>query len=316
MKGNILLAVQGWDTGKWVEEFAKAAPKRAIMIDPEGVEDPSVNFAVVWKQRPSSLAKLPNLKAIFSLGAGVDHVFQDPHVPQVPIVRIVSPDLTMRMTEYVVWQVLDHHRMGSKYRRQQAQRIWLEDRAQPAAHQVTVGFLGLGVLGTDAARKVASLGFNVTGWSRTPRYSHDITCFFGEEQLPWFLATVDILVCMLPLTPQTRGMLSKSLFDRMKKGGVFGAPILINAGRGGLQNEKDILLALNSGTLSAATLDVFNTEPLPHADALWSHPNVTITPHAAASSAPDQLAAPIAAQMDAFERGEPLRNVVNREAQY
>ena len=316
MIGNILLAVQGWDTGKWREEFTKVAPKRKIFIEPEGVEDPSIQYAVVWKQRPSSLAKLPNLKAIFSLGAGVDHVFQDPNVPNVPIVRIVSDDLTMRMSEYVVWQVLDHHRRGPKYREQQRHHIWLEDRAQPAAHQVTVGFLGLGVLGTDAARKVAGLGFNVTGWSRTPRYSHDITCFFGDEQLPWFLATVDILVVLLPLTPQTKGMLNKSLFDRMKKGGSFGAPVLINAGRGGLQSEKDILLALDSGILSAATLDVFNTEPLAEDDPFWTHPKVTVTPHAAATSAADQLVAPIVTQMDAFERGEPLRNLVNRDAQY
>lgn len=316
MSGNILVSVQGWDADKWRAEFVKAAPSRIIFVDPEGAADPSVKYAAVWKQRPSSLAKLPNLKVIFSLGAGVDHVFQDPDLPSVPIVRVVSDDLTMRMSEYIVWQVLDHHRLGPKYRRQQQNHIWLEERAQPAAHQVTVGFLGLGVLGSDAARKVAMLGFNVTGWSRKPRYSQNITCFNGDEQLPWFLATVDILVCLLPLTPQTRGFLNKDIFDRLKKGGAFGAPILINAGRGGLQNEKDILLALDEGVLSAASLDVFNTEPLPGQSPFWTHPKVTITPHAAASSAPDQLVGPIVAQIEAFERGEPLRNTVNRVAQY
>jgi glyoxylate/hydroxypyruvate reductase len=316
MSGNILIAVQGWDIEKWREEFATAAPKRKMFIEPEGNDDPSVHYAVVWKQRPSSLSKLPNLKVIFSLGAGVDHVFQDPHLPDVPIVRIVSDDLTMRMSEYVVWQVLDHHRMGPKYRRQQKHHIWLEDRAQPAAHQVTVGFLGLGVLGTDAARKLSMLGFNVTGWSRKPRYSQNITCFHGDEQLPWFLATVDILICLLPLTPQTRGFLNRRLFDCLKKGGPSGAPVLINAGRGGLQNEEHILDALESGVLAAASLDVFNAEPLPSQSPFWDHPNVSITPHAAAASAPDQLAAPIVAQITAFERGEPLRNVVDRAAQY
>jgi glyoxylate/hydroxypyruvate reductase len=316
MSGNILVSVQGWDADTWRAEFVKAAPSRIIFVDPEGAADPSVRYAAVWKQRPSSLAKLPNLKVIFSLGAGVDHVFQDPDLPSVPIVRVVSDDLTMRMSEYIIWQVLDHHRLGPKYRRQQRNHIWLEERAQPAAHQVTVGFLGLGVLGSDAARKLALLGFNVTGWSRKPRYSQNITCFNGEEQLPWFLATVDILVCLLPLTPQTRGFLNKGLFDRMKKGGTFGAPILINAGRGGLQNEKDILQALEDGVLSAASLDVFNTEPLPTQSPFWTHPKVTITPHAAASSAPDQLVGPIVAQIEAFERGEPLRNTVSRVAQY
>ena len=316
MSGNILLAVQGWDSQTWRAEFAKVAPKRRISIEPEGIDDPRIDYAVVWNQRPSSLAKLPNLKVIFSLGAGVDHVFQDPHVPTVPIVRIVSEDLTMRMSEYVIWQVLDHHRMGAKYRMQQRRLIWAEDRAQPAAHQVTVGFLGLGVLGTDAARKLSMLGFNVTGWSRTPRFSQNITCFHGDEQLPWFLATVDILVCLLPLTPQTKGFLNRNLFAALKKGGAFGAPVLINAGRGGLQNEADIIRALDHGVLSAATLDVFATEPLPNDSPLWDHPKVTITPHAAATSASGQLVSPIVAQMDAFERGEPLRNLVNRDMQY
>ncbi len=316
MSGNIILAAQGWDLPAWRAEFTKVAPKRRIFVEPEGTQDPSVSYAVVWKQRPASLSKLPNLKAIFSLGAGVDHIFQDPDVPQVPIVRVVSEDLTMRMSEYVVWQVLDHHRMGPKYRKQQRGHIWLEDRAQPSAAQVTVGFLGLGVLGSDAARKLSMLGFNVTGWSRKPRYSQNITCFFGDEQLPWFLATVDILVCLLPLTPQTRGFLNKSLFDCMKKGGRFGAPVLINAGRGGLQNEGDILAALQTGVLSAVTLDVFNSEPLAMDSPFWDHPAVSITPHAAAASAADQLVPPMVAQMDAFERGEPLRNLVDRNAQY
>jgi glyoxylate/hydroxypyruvate reductase len=316
MRGNIVIAVRGMDVEKWRSEIAVAAPGRRLFIEPDGAGDPSVRFAVVWKQRPSSLSKFPNLKVIFSLGAGVDHIFQDPEVPDVPIVRVVSEDLTMRMSEYIVWQVLDHHRMGPKYRRQQRNHIWLEDRAQPSADQVTVGLLGLGVLGSDAARKLAMMGFNVTGWSRTPRYSQNITCFCGDEQLPWFLATVDILVCLLPLTPQTKGFLNKSLFDRMKKGGTFGAPVLINAGRGGLQNELDILTALDSGVLSAVSLDVFNTEPLPMVSPFWDHPNVSITPHAAASSAPDQLVGPIVAQMEAFERGEPLRNLVDRNAQY
>ena len=168
------------------------------------------------------------------------------------------------------------------------------------------------MLGSDAARKLALLGFNVTGWSRKPRYSQNITCFHGDEQLPWFLATVDILVCLLPLTPQTRGFLNKALFDQMKKGGAFGAPVLINAGRGGLQNEKDILQALEEDVLSAASLDVFNIEPLPTQSPFWSHPKVTITPHAAASSGAGSIGRAdcgadrgVRAGRTAAEHGEP-----------
>jgi glyoxylate/hydroxypyruvate reductase A len=253
---------------------------------------------------------------IFSLGAGVDHIFEDPSLPDVPIVRVVSDDLTMRMSEYVVWQVLDHHRFGQRYRQQQANHVWHEDRRQAAASEVTVGILGLGVLGRDSASKLAAIGFRVCGWSRRPQEMDGVRCFHGQEGLGAFLSEADILVCLLPLTKETRGILSMPLFSRMKEGGPLGSPVLINAGRGALQNEADILAALDRGHLSAVSLDVFQTEPLPPESPLWDHPRVMITPHSAASSDPARLAPPIVAQIDAFERGEPLENVVDRAAQY
>lgn len=315
-KGRILLAVTGWDPDVWRSELSKAAPDRSVVLEPAGSEDPTIQYAVVWKQRPSLLASLPNLKVIFSLGAGVDHIFQDPHLPDVPIVRVVSDDLTMRMSEYVVWQVLDHHRLGPRYRQQQAQHIWHEDRRQPAANEVTVGILGLGVLGRDAAKKLAAIGFRICGWSRREHAIEGVKTYHGQEGLGGFLAESDIVVCLLPLTNETRGILSMPLFSRMKQGGPLGAPVLINAGRGGLQIEADILAALDRGHLSAATLDVFQTEPLPADSPLWDHPKVTITPHSAASSVAAQLVPPMIAQMEAFERGEPLQNTVDRNAQY
>jgi glyoxylate/hydroxypyruvate reductase A len=132
-KGRILLALTGWAPDVWTQELAKAAPDRPVTLEPDGEADPSIEYAIVWKQRPGLLSKLPNLKVIFSLGAGVDHVFADPDLPDVPIVRVVSANLTTRMSEYVVWQVLDHHRLGPRYRAQQADRIWYEDRDQKAA---------------------------------------------------------------------------------------------------------------------------------------------------------------------------------------
>lgn len=315
-KGGILLAATGWDSALWSRMFAEAAPGRRVFVDPDGRTDDSIHYAIVWKQPAGSLSGLANLKAIFSLGAGVDHVFRDPHVPDVPIVRVVSPDLTNRMSEYVVWQVLDHHRMGPKYRRQQLDRIWHEDRSQPAAKDITVGMLGLGVLGGDAAQKLRSMGFAVTGWSRSAHALDGVRTYHGEDQLAAFLAGVDMLVCLLPLTPATAGILSMRLFRMMAKRGPLGAPMLINAGRGGLQNEADILAALDQGLLSAASLDVFETEPLPTDSMLWAHPKVTVTPHAAAASDPFALVKPIVDQMDAFDRGEPLKNLVDRRQQY
>lgn len=315
--GRILLSMTGWPPESWVEALNRAAPEREVVLEPDGAGDPTIRYAVVWKQRRGVLKDLPNLEVIFSVGAGVDHVFDDPDLPDVPIVRVVSEDLTMRMTEYVVWQVLDHHRQGPAYREQQRRGVWREHRDQPAASDVTVGIMGLGHLGLDAAVKLKALGFTVTGWSRSEKRVPDgIISYAGDNGLDPFLSRTDILVCLLPLTEATRGILSAPLIARMKKGGRFGAPILINAGRGGLQNEADLLAALDHGDLSALSLDVFQNEPLPADSAFWRHPRVTVTPHAAASSSPKHLIPPMVRQMEAHERGEKLENVVDRKAGY
>jgi len=315
-KGKILLSVTGFDPAVWRTELENAAPQRVVVEEPSASDIPEIEYAVVWKQRPGILNHLPNLKAVFSIGAGVDHIFAEGEVPDVPIVRVVSFDLTERMSEYVVWQVLDHHRKGMLYRDQQSRRIWHEDIMQPAAHEVTVGILGYGNLGRDAAVKLRALGFEVIGWSRTAKDGEPIDTFAGNDGLDSFLALSDIVVCLLPLTPATRGILSAPLFDKMKKRGPLGAPVLINAGRGALQKEADILAALGDKRLGAVSLDVFETEPLPADSPLWSHPRVTITPHAAATSVPHALVPPMIAQMDAHDRGEPLKNLVDKNAGY
>ncbi len=177
MSDRILLATTGWDPAGWLEQFRRLT-SREVVQEPDGPNDPSIRFAVVWKQRPGVLAGLPNLKAIFSIGAGVDHIFRDNTVPQVPIVRVVADDLTLRMSEYVVWQVLDHFRQGRIYREQQARKVWREPY-QPAASDLTVGIMGLGVLGADAGRKLATMGFKVNGWSRREKARR------GHPLLPW-----------------------------------------------------------------------------------------------------------------------------------
>lgn len=315
-KGKIYFAVTGWDPEVWFKAFAKYAPDREIVTEVKSGDEAAIDYALVWKQKRGSLANLPNLKVIFSLGAGVDHVFHDDLVPDLPIVRTISPDLTMRMSEYVVWQVLDHHRLGPKYRAQQLKKIWREDRRQPAANEVTVGIMGLGVLGRDAAEKLKTIGFNVSGWSRRPQNLEGVSTYHGKDGLAEFLKVVDILVCLLPLTPDTKGILSMAVFGRMKEEGPLGAPIVINAGRGGLQNEADILAALERGLLSAVSLDVFETEPLPETSPLWLNPKVTITPHAAASSSANALTPEIVKMIEDYEHDGTLSNLVDREKQY
>ncbi|GGE09685.1 glyoxylate/hydroxypyruvate reductase A [Aureimonas endophytica] len=313
---TILISITGYDPERWAEIFRRAAPGRQVVTAPAGPADPAIRYAIVWKQPEGLLAGLPNLTAIFSLGAGVDHILRDRTLPDRPVVRIVAEDLTARMSEYVVWRVMDHFRRGFAYRAQQGQKLWHE-RLQPAAREITVGIMGLGNLGRDAAEKLKVLGFRVAGWSRTERRVDGVDTFAGEAGLGPFLAASDILVVLLPATPETKGILDAKLLSRLKRQTPLGAgPVLINAGRGSLQVEADILAALDAERLSEASLDVFESEPLPAASPLWTHPRVFVTPHAAAVSDPTALVPEILKQIEAFERGEPLRHVVDRQAGY
>jgi glyoxylate/hydroxypyruvate reductase len=311
---NLLVAVK--DAAPWVQRLAALLPDRKIVTLGEPFDRRDVHYAVSWKHPPGSLAGLPNLAAIFSLGAGVDHLMGDDRLPEAPIVRVVDPDLTDRMSEYVVLHCLMHLRQQRRYDAQQRDKVWREEAHPPAARDVRVGIMGLGVLGGDAARKLKVMGFDVAGWSRSPKTVDDITTFSGDDGLPAFLARTDILVCLLPLTADTRGILDKALFARLARDGRLGGPILINAGRGGLQVEADILASLDDGTLRAATLDVFETEPLPASSPLWTHPAVTVTPHNAAASDADAISAYIAGQIRRFEAGEPFANTVGRDLGY
>jgi glyoxylate/hydroxypyruvate reductase A len=197
----------------------------------------------------------------------------------------------------------------------QAAGKW-EPFAAFAAKDFTVGIMGLGVLGQDAARKLGMLGFKLAGWSRTRRQIEGVACFAGAAQLGDFLAQTDILLCILPATPETEGLLNRSLFQKLSRKGPFKAPILINVGRGKLQNEADIAACLQDGTLRAATLDVFREEPLPPHSPLWKQPGLTITPHAAADSEPSAICAYVAAQIGRHMKGEELPNQVDRARGY
>ena len=307
----LLLAITDWDPTPWLDRFRRLLPDRAIVTGEDSFDPASIRYAAAWKHRPGSLAGLPNLEAIFSLGAGVAHLVGDPGLPSAPILRVVDRDLTERMSEYVVLHCLMHLRKGWTYAQRQARGIWEDDDDQPAAREVRVGIMGLGVLGGDAACKLKVMGFDVAGWSRSRRRLNGIATYAGEAELDAFLARTDILVVLLPLTPETRGVLNAGLFGRLARDGRLGGPILINAGRGGLQVEADILAALREGTLKAATLDVFETEPLPPSSPLWSHPAVQVTPHNAAMSDPGASASAIAGQIRRHEAGEAFVNAVD-----
>jgi glyoxylate/hydroxypyruvate reductase A len=271
---------------------------------------------MTWYHPPGSLAHYPHLKAVFSMGAGVDHLFRDTELPDIAIARVVDPDLTNRMSEYVILHALSIMRQTRRYREQQQHLQWIDDDWQPAASEVRVGVMGLGVLGSDAAQKLKQIGFNVAGWSRSPKSIDGIECFSGEADLSAFLARTDILVVLLPLTDETRGIINRKLLKGLARDGRVAAPSLINAGRGNLQIETELLECLDDGTLHEAVLDVFQTEPLAVTSPLWTHPRVTITPHNASVSDPVAIANAIAAQIRHVEKGEPLLNTVSRAKGY
>lgn len=305
------------DAGPWLEAFREHLPGFEV-LSPEDEPDPSrVRYAAAWKHQDGALAPYRGLKAIFSLGAGVDHLLADRALPAgVPVARTVVPDLTNRMSEWVVLHVLHHHRQQRLYDYQQFEKVWADDALQPAAKDVRVGVMGLGVLGQDAARKLRIMGFDVAGWSRAPKTVPDVASFSGRDGLGPFLARTQILVVLLPLTDATRGILNAALFTGLARDGHCGGAILINAGRGGLQVEADILTAIERGVLRAATLDVFETEPLPRTSELWHHPSITITPHNAAISNPAEIAASVAARIEAHENGLPLDGLVEPDRGY
>jgi glyoxylate/hydroxypyruvate reductase len=312
----LLLAITGWDPAPWERRFRAAAPGRDIRLWPDRVGDPAdIAYAAAWVPPAGAFGAFKNLRAIFSLGAGVDAVLADRSLPQVPVVRVVDPDLTRRMTEYLTLHVLMHHRRQRLYDEQQRQRVWLE-HAQPRAGEVNVGIMGLGVLGRDVAEVLVRLGFRVAGWSRTANQLPGVETYHGAAGLDAFLARTEILVCLLPHTPATEGILDLSLLRKLKRDGALGGAFLINAGRGRLQVDADIVAALDEGALAGATLDVFPVEPLPTASPLWSHPRVTITPHNSAASVPEETVGYIVRQIEKFEAGHPLENVIDRASGY
>ncbi|MCJ8236879.1 2-hydroxyacid dehydrogenase [Peteryoungia algae] len=302
-----------------VSALRSAFPDRPVidMGDPANADRDlsDAEFAIVWKPDPALFRRATGLKAIFSGGAGVDHILSAYELPDLPIVRFVDRSLTDRMSEWVVWQCLHHLRNGIAYAGQQREHVWNEIAEQPEARDVTVGVMGLGVLGADAVRKLKVMGFDVIGWSRRAKSIAGLETF-DAAGLDAFLGRTDILVGLLPLTEDTRGIYDCALFSKLRSTGALDGPIFLNAGRGGSQNEAELIECLADGTLKAASLDVFENEPLVTDSPLWSMPNAIVTPHAAAASDVRALFRHVEAQIARLESGKPLEFVVDRTSGY
>jgi glyoxylate/hydroxypyruvate reductase A len=313
---TLLIASGPIKRGGFADGLREINPTLDVRVWPNAGDIADIRYALVWKPPEGMLATLTNLEVIFSIGAGVDHLLTQSGLPDVPLVRFVDPNLTMRMSEYVCLHVLTHHRRMQDYAELQARGEWKEFWPQPGANEVRVGIMGLGVLGLDAVEKLTMLGYDVAGWSRSQKQIDGVECFAGKDGLKAFLARTDILVCLLPHTPDTQGMLNSELISGLAKDGPLPGPVLINAGRGKVQVEADILSALEAGDLWAASLDVFEEEPLSSKSPLWAHPRVIITPHNASISDDMAVCRYVADQIARYEKGEALENVIDLKRGY
>lgn len=295
---------------EWRAELTARMPGLEVRIWPDVGDPADIEVALVWRAPPGELARYPNLKAILSLGAGIEWLIGDPTVPDVPIARMVDPSLTRTMTEYVFLAVLRHHREFDRFEREQRARRWAY-RFPPQAADRRVGIMGLGELGAAAARALARHGFQVAGWSRTPKAIDGVTSHAGRAALAGFLHRTDILVCLLPLTADTQGILDAETFAALPHGAA-----VINVARGAHLVEADLLAALDSGHLGGATLDVFREEPLPPESPLWAHPKILITPHVASYCVPSTAADGVVDNIRRALAGEPLRHQVDRTRGY
>ncbi len=274
-----------------------------LRVWPDEGEISEIEFIVTWNHPAGILGKYPNLKAIQSFGAGVDHILKDTDLPAgIPISRIVDKKLVRDLAEYVVAVILQQKRHLATYRDQQRKKTW-----QPIDMRQgkSVGIMGLGQIGSTIARRFVAMDFDVSGWDLLPKGISSVTCF-ASGQLDRFLSGADYIVCCLPLTPATTGILNAETFGQMKP-----EAYVINVGRGAQLIESDLLDAINSGHLSGACLDVFQTEPLPETSPLWDHPQITITPHIAGITDPDAVAGQIYDNYRRTIQGEELLHRIN-----
>ncbi|MFW0755063.1 2-hydroxyacid dehydrogenase [Pseudomonas sp. H11T01] len=295
---------------QWKALFAEQAPDIEWRAWPDIGDPRDIRYLAAW-QAPDNLdVLLPNVQVLFALSAGVDQLDLGRLPASLPVVRLLDPGITRGMCEYASFAVLSLHRDMLRYRQQQAARCWQAHMLQPAAKR-RVGVMGLGMQAQQILATLQTLGFSLSGWARSAHQIEGVKCYAGTEQLPAFLGQCDILLCVLPLTEQTQGILDRNLFQQLPRGAA-----LINMGRGGHLVESDLLEALADGQISGAVLDVLQKEPAPADHPFWHHPQILLTPHIAAMTQPESAFGVLLENIRRHQRGEPMLGEVDRPLGY
>ena len=295
-------------TKNWKENFEKIAPHINLEIGLNSDFPEEVHCAMVWNQPKGALIPFKNLRLIFAMGAGVDHILKDETIPKdIPICRVIDSQMAFSMSNYILMALLNYHRSFYEFQEAQYNKNWAQ--FEFVERPLRIGVLGVGHLGMDAAKKIHHLGFQVFGYSNSPKKANFKT--YHGDQFDEFIKQINVLICTVPYTPETHGLLNYSLFKKFKS-----PTYLINVSRGSVQVEKDIIKALEEGILTGTFLDVFEQEPLPKSSPLWSHPRVKITPHIASLTYPEESVKQVLNCYDRVEKGLPLLQKVSREKMY
>lgn len=308
---SLLLLAPNRNMQPWKEALLKKDSNLDIEIWPDISQKNKVQFIVAWNQPKHLLNTFPNLKAVTSLGAGVDHILRDEALPDdIPVCRLVPPSLVRQMKEYVLNTILNYQRNTLKYARQKRQGIW-ETYPNKSPQEFTIGIMGLGELGRPVAEQLAGLEYRLAGWSKSSKQIDSVKTFAGEQERNEFLSVTNVLVCLLPLTRETENIVDLKVLKKLKRPGY-----LINVARGEHLVEEDLIYALDKEWLEGATLDVFTEEPLPHRHPFWNRDNIMITPHVCSLTPPEEVAEQIVENYKRALSGMPLNNTVDRNKGY
>lgn len=295
---------------EWKKLLSERRPDLKFYVWPEAHDPDEIRILALWTRVEGMFERYRNADLILSTGAGIDQFDLTDIPPHVPLVRMVEPGILARMTEYVMLGILTLHRHGLEYRQDQRAEIWSQIPIVPASRR-RIGVMGLGHIGTAVCERLRQFGFPFCGWSRSPHRIDGITCYAGRDSLPEFVAQADILVCLLPLTDETRGIIDAKLLSWLPNGAG-----LVNAGRGPHVVTDDLAAALDSGRMSGAVLDVTDPEPLPPGHPFWHHPRVMLTPHIASMTDPSGAVDFVLETIDRHRQGRPLRGLVDRSRGY